>query len=64
MISPTRALIVEDHDHWVDLLSKAARRAGASEVVSCKNLAEVHDALRKTRFDVALLDIGLDPDAA
>lgn len=62
MIAPTRALIVEDHDHWVDLLSKAARRAGASEVITCKNLEEVREALRKTRFDVALLDIGLDPD--
>jgi len=60
--APTRALVVEDIDTWVYTLSRAARRAGVSEVVECKNLQQVHRALRVARFDVAILDIGLDPD--
>jgi ActR/RegA family two-component response regulator len=60
--APTRALIVEDIDTWVYTLTRAARRAGASEIVSCSTLPEVREALRTYRFDVAILDIGLDPD--
>jgi ActR/RegA family two-component response regulator len=60
--APTRALIVEDIESWIYTLTRAARRAGASEIVECKNLQEVRDALRVVRFDVAILDIGLDPD--
>jgi ActR/RegA family two-component response regulator len=60
--APTRALIVEDIETWVYTLDRAARRAGASEVVVCKNLQMVRDALRNARFDVAILDVGLDPD--
>jgi hypothetical protein len=60
--APTRALIVEDIESWVYILGRAARRAGASEVVVCENLPMVRDALRKCRFDVAILDVGLDPD--
>jgi ActR/RegA family two-component response regulator len=60
--APTRALIVEDIETWVYTLDRAARRAGASEVVVCENLQAVKDALRKARFDVAILDVGLDPD--
>jgi CheY-like chemotaxis protein len=59
--APTRALVVEDHDHWVYTLKRAARLAGASEVIVCRNLAEVREALRSARFDFALLDVGLDP---
>lgn len=62
MKAPTRALIVEDIDTWVYTLDRAARRAGASEVVVCENLQLVKDALRSARFDVAILDVGLDPD--
>jgi DNA-binding NarL/FixJ family response regulator len=62
VIVPTRALVVEDIDTWVFTLSRAARRAGAFEVVVCENLQQVKDALRKARFDVAILDVGLDPD--
>lgn len=62
MKAPTRALIVEDIENWVYTLDRAARRAGASEVVVCQDLQAVTDALRKARFDVAILDIGLDPD--
>ena len=62
MKAPTRVLVVEDIDTWVYMLSRAARRAGASEVVVCGNLQAVRDALRSYRFDVAILDIGLDPD--
>ncbi len=62
MKAPTRALVVEDIDTWVYTLDRAARRAGASEVVVCKNLQMVRDALRSARFDVAILDVGLDPD--
>lgn len=62
MKAPTRALIVEDIENWVYTFDRAARRAGASEVVVCSNLQTVTDALRKARFDVAILDIGLDPD--
>lgn len=62
MKAPTRALIVEDIENWVYTLNRAARRAGASEVVVCPNLQSVMDSLRKFRFDVAILDIGLDPD--
>lgn len=62
MKAPTRALIVEDIETWVYTLDRAARRAGASEVVVCENLQAVKDALRKARFDVAILDVGLDPD--
>ena len=62
MKAPTRALIVEDHDTWVYSLDRAARRAGASEVVVCGNLQMVKEALRSARFDVAILDVGLDPD--
>lgn len=61
MRAPTRALIVEDVEEWSYTLSRAARRAGVSEVVVCENLPAVHDALRKARFDVAILDVGLDP---
>jgi CheY-like chemotaxis protein len=60
--APTRALVVEDIDTWVYTLSRAARRAGVSEVVECRNLQQVREALRTARFDVAILDIGLDPD--
>jgi len=60
--TPTRALIVEDIDTWVYTLDRAARRAGASEVVSCASLRAARDALRAARFDVAILDVGLDPD--
>jgi ActR/RegA family two-component response regulator len=60
--APTRALIVEDIDTWVYTLDRAARRAGASEVVVCSNLQMVKDVLRSARFDVAILDVGLDPD--
>jgi ActR/RegA family two-component response regulator len=58
--APTRALVVEDIESWVGILGRAARRAGVSEVVSCENLEAARDALRTARFDVALLDIGLD----
>jgi CheY-like chemotaxis protein len=60
--APTRALVVEDTESWIFTLSRAARRAGASEVVVCENLPAVRQALRRARFDVAILDIGLDPD--
>lgn len=62
MIAPTRALVVEDIDNWIYILDRAARRAGASEVVVCKDLRAVEDALLRARFDVAILDVGLDPD--
>lgn len=62
MKAPTRALIVEDIETWVYTLDRAARRAGASEVVVCENLQSVKDALHAARFDVAILDVGLDPD--
>jgi CheY-like chemotaxis protein len=62
MKAPTRALIVEDIEEWVYTLERAARRAGASEIITCKNVPMVRDALRYARFDVAILDIGLDPD--
>jgi CheY-like chemotaxis protein len=60
--APTRALVVEDIESWVYTLSRAARRAGASEVTVCTNLEQVRDALREARFDIAILDVGLDPD--
>lgn len=62
MRAPTRALVVEDIESWRYTLSRAARRAGASEVVTCENLHMVETALRASRFDVAILDVGLDPD--
>lgn len=62
MKAPTRALIVEDIDSWAYTLDRAARRAGASEVVVCENVPMVREALRRARFDVAILDVGLDPD--
>lgn len=62
MKAPTRALIVEDIDTWAYTLGRAARRAGASEVVVCPDLEAVKEALRKARFDIAILDVGLDPD--
>jgi CheY-like chemotaxis protein len=60
--APTRALVVEDIETWVYTLSRAARRAGASEIVVCESLQGVKDALRTARFDVAILDVGLDPE--
>lgn len=60
MKAPTRALVVEDVTSWVGILTRAARRAGVSEVVTCENLQEARAALRVARFDVAILDIGLD----
>jgi CheY-like chemotaxis protein len=60
--APTRALVVEDIESWVFTLTRAARRAGASEVTVCGNLEQVKDALRAARFDIAILDVGLDPD--
>lgn len=60
MKTPTRALVVEDVDDWSTVLERAARRAGASEVVVCRDLGSLRDALRWARFDIALLDIGLD----
>ena len=62
MKAPTRALIVEDIDSWVFTLSRAARLAGVSELVVCENLERVREALRAARFDIAILDVGLDPD--
>lgn len=62
MRAPTRALVVEDIESWGFTLSRAARRAGASEVKVCENLEQVRDALREARFDIAILDVGLDPD--
>lgn len=62
MKAPTRALVVEDIESWAFTLARAARRAGASEVVVCASPQQVQDALRVHRFDVAILDIGLDPD--
>lgn len=62
MMAPTRALVVEDVESWVNILSRAARRAGVSEIVACENLQAVEEALRRARFDVAILDVGLDPD--
>lgn len=62
MKAPTRALVVEDIDSWVYILDRAARRAGVSEVIVCNNLSMVSDALRSARFDVAILDVGLDAD--
>ena len=62
MRAPTRALIVEDIGTWVYTFDRAARRAGASEVVACESLRAAKEALRTARFDVAILDIGLDPD--
>jgi CheY-like chemotaxis protein len=58
--APTRALVVEDVESWIGILGRAARRAGVSEVVPCENLQAARDALRRARFDVAILDIGLD----
>jgi CheY-like chemotaxis protein len=60
--APTRALVVEDIESWIFTLSRAARRAGASEVVVCTDLEQVRDALQVARFDIAILDVGLDPD--
>jgi hypothetical protein len=60
--APARALVLEDIESWAFILSRAARRAGASEVVVCDSLDMLKGALRNARFDVALLDIGLDPD--
>jgi CheY-like chemotaxis protein len=60
--APTRVLVVEDIENWVYTLSRAARRAGATEVVVCANLKAVRDALRLARFDIAILDVGLDPE--
>lgn len=62
MKAPTRALIVEDIETWAYILDRAARRAGASEIVVCESLQMVKDKLRSARFDVAILDVGLDPD--
>lgn len=62
MKAPTRALVVEDIESWVFTLSRAARRAGASEIVVCESLEAVREALRMARFDIAILDVGLDPD--
>jgi CheY-like chemotaxis protein len=62
VIAPTRALVVEDIDTWVYTLTRAARNAGASEVIQCTSLQAVRDKLRSYRFDIAILDIGLDPD--
>ncbi|HTU74766.1 MAG TPA: response regulator [Trebonia sp.] len=62
MKAPTRALVVEDVESWVYTLSRAARRAGASEIVVCESLEAVREALRTARFDIAILDVGLDPD--
>lgn len=62
MKAPTRALIVEDIETWVYTFERAARRAGASEIVACGSLRTAKEALRTARFDVAILDIGLDPD--
>jgi CheY-like chemotaxis protein len=59
--APTRVLIVEDVESWIDTLTRVARRAGVSEIVSCENLEAAREALRRARFDVAILDIGLDP---
>lgn len=60
MRPPTRALLVEDVESWVSILGRAVRRAGISEIVTCENLQAAREALRKARFDVAILDIGLD----
>lgn len=62
MIAPSRALVVEDIDSWVYTLTRAARIAGASEVIRCPSLRAVRDTLLSYRFDIAILDIGLDPD--
>lgn len=62
MRAPTRVLIVEDIENWNYTLERAARRAGAVEVVVCQTLEAVRVAVREARFDIAILDVGLDPD--
>jgi DNA-binding response OmpR family regulator len=62
MKAPTRALVVENTEAWESILQRSARRVGVSEVVICENLQMVKDALRRARFDIAILEIGLDPD--
>ena len=43
--APIRALIVEDVETWAYTLSRAARRAGAAEVVVCESLEAVRNAI-------------------
>ncbi len=62
MKAPTRALVLEDIELWVGIFGRAARRAGVSEIVTCRDLDDLRSELRKVRFDVAIVDIGLDPD--
>jgi hypothetical protein len=59
---PIRALVVEHIEAWAHIFAEATRRAGASEVVICQDLQMVKDALRNARFDIAILEVGLDPD--
>jgi DNA-binding response OmpR family regulator len=62
MNAPTRAIIVEDVEAWMFSFQRAARLAGISETYACSNLGQVREALRQARFDIAILDLGLDPD--
>jgi hypothetical protein len=60
--APTRALIVEDNDTWAYTFSRATGRAGIAESVGCKSLQDVEDELRVARFDIAIIDVGLDSE--
>jgi len=59
--APMRALLVENDENWTCALVAALRQAGASDVVACQDLKMVNDALRRARFDIAVLEIGLAP---
>jgi len=59
---PTRALVVDTAESWIYTLSRAARRAGVSEIVVCENLHAVENALRSMRFDIVIFEASLDPN--
>lgn len=54
-------LIVEDSESWQRNLSAYVKKAGGEPVVAA-NLGAVQDEVRKRCFDVAIVDLGLDPE--
>lgn len=61
-VSPTRVLLVDDHELLGQILSHALRAAGlAAELVARPTLEEVSACIERQRPDVALLDLDLGP---
>jgi CheY-like chemotaxis protein len=59
-LRPPRVLIVDDMQEWLSLLSATFQRCGF-DVVAVTTASQARTELRDQRFDLALIDLILDP---